>query len=194
MKKKINANTTAHQTTAVTIEEWWATQPMPTDVRESVAVLLQDGRFGLLRFDLYRTFDGSEDWCELDAIGKGGAASPSAGSARYGASQIGMSQKLRQHILRAAFSASMTVIADQLAELRHDIPEFSAYVTAEGMKDGSCEAEEVTDLADRLSGIDSDGVEEAIPNLRRLASECGRLWPKGRDMERQPSTHGLGGF
>jgi hypothetical protein len=133
---------------------------------------------------LDRAFDESADWCRVDVIADGTGASQT----RYGARRIEMPDGLRKHILRVSVAWAMTDIADHLAEYRSDVPEFCAYVSAEGMRCGSAAAEEIDDLAETLKGCDLDyekkEKKEVFANLERLAGECRRLWGESCDHER----------
>ena len=176
---------------AISIREWWACE----DRGGLIVIQLADGRYGLLHVDLGRAFDGSDDWCKLDAIGNAGDGSKDGGHARYLATQFVLPKGIRKYILRRAVSMVMTDIADHLAEYRSDVPEFCAYVSAEGMKSGSAEAEVIEDFADGLTGCDLDyekkDKKEVFANLGRLACECRQLWGDSLDMEQVPATHGF---
>lgn len=148
-----------------------------------ILVWLEDGRKGLLTAYLDIASSGFYGPYVLEAFGKCDDGSKPQGSA-YQASQIILPEDLHKHLVRATISATMSQIADRLAENRDEIPEFSAYVSAEGMKNGRCDAEELTQLADCLERLDFDDDEDeaAIPKLRELASV---MRESGKNPDRQ---------
>jgi hypothetical protein len=155
----------------VKITEWYPQLSSGAET-QSAMVRLEDGRMGMLRINLDNSFTRTGNPCRLAVLRddeKGGC------HIEYLTSPIILPEDLRKHILKARISAMMSNIADRLAENRDEIPEFSAYVSAEGMKDGRCEAEELTQLADCLESFnfdeDVEDDEAAIPNLRALALE-----------------------
>lgn len=193
MKKKVTTTPMETKATddAVKIREWW----FAGDCGGRVVIQLADGRYGLLHIDLGRAFDGSDDWCKLDAIGKGDNGSKDGGHARYLAPQFVLPEGIRKYILRRAVSMVMADIADHLAEYRSDVTEFCAYVSAEGMKSGSAEAGDIENLVDTLNDCDLDyenkEKKEVFANLGRLACECRQLWGDSCDREQAPSMHGF---
>jgi hypothetical protein len=192
VKSKVNETKTTDS--AVKINKWWATQPTEGAMNLPVVVRLEDGRYGLLMVNLDIVFTGTSGCYKLDAIAKADEASQDGGHAHYSDHEFVLPQDLRKHIVRASISATMSCVADRLAENRGDIPEFSAYVSAEGMKSGHCAAEEITQLADCLTSLDFDQDEtedSVIPNLRGLACECQKLWPHGMHEEQRLSGSGL---
>jgi hypothetical protein len=189
--KKASASMSTGTGSKVQVGTWNATQLREGCNIHQVVVWLGDGRQGVLTIDLLQAFTDTEDWMTLAVLPEEGEA-PSKRS-HYTASHISMPESLNKHILRHAVSAAMANVADRLAENRGEIPEFSAYVSAEGMKSGRCEAGEILDLADCLNSIDFDGDamegDTTVPALVRLASEFKRLCKGSLDMD-QPMSGG----
>jgi hypothetical protein len=195
MKRKVNKSNNRKTADAkVKITEWWPSTIPEDSANRLAVVILEDGRYGLLKvnFDVPNIL--AQECYELDVVGKSDSTSKNAGQTHYTGRQIILPEDLRKHILKTSITGLMSNIADRLAEKRDEIPEFSAYVSAEGMKSGHCAAEEITQLADCLESLafDQDETEESvIPNLRGLACECRKLWPHGMHEEQLQSGSGV---
>jgi hypothetical protein len=165
------------------IEAWHAVMP-PQMPEGHMVVTLDDGRTGLLTVDYANAFDGSEQWLTLDV--PGGADGMSA--CRFGASDIVMPADLRKQVLRMSLRAVSSGVADELAQDRGEIPEFGAYVSAEGLAaggydEGSLAMNLIPLLEEIVERDDRDADELSVPVLKRLAGEAKKVWRNGTDTE-----------
>lgn len=165
------------------IVAWRAVMP-PRMPEGHVVVTLDDGRTGLLTVDYANAFDGAEQWLTLDIPG----GADGTGACRVGASDIDMSADLRKQVLRMSLRAVASGVADELAQDRSEIPEFGAYVSAEGLAaggydEGSLAMNLIPWLEEIAERDDRDADELSVPALKRLAGEAKKVWRNGNDTE-----------
>jgi hypothetical protein len=107
---------------------------------------------------------------------------------RFGASDIVMPADLRKQVLRMSLRAVASGVADELAQDRSEIPEFGAYVSAEGLAaggydEGSLAMNLIPWLEEIVERDDRDADELSVPVLKRLAGEAKKVWRNGTDTE-----------
>lgn len=186
--------TTPNAATAekVSIAEWKAAASAPSDVTAQIVITTEDGRQGLLEVAIFDAFDDTTPWCELTVHNQ---ASDAPGCERFTAAQINMPESLRKHILRTSLRMIAEVVADELAESRDEIPEFSAYVSATGLANAGYDhaslCESLIPSLKHVAGGD-DSVREAlcIPQLQRIAAVAKTLWGEGTDRQTAEERRG----
>lgn len=166
---KMNKSTSEKKSAAkAEITRWWALADLVCDDSFTVAVRLRDGRRGFLNVSLSRAFDGTPNWCTLEAAGNGATAC-------YTAGQVVLPAGLRRHIARKALANEAESLFDTLdEELIEEEPRFGAYLAARCLLGGQISAGNLEELEMRISDSGAAGCTEEsdIRNIKRLVREC----------------------
>lgn len=178
----------------VSIREWWAvTMSIGEESGELILVRIDGPRYGLLEVKLPRAFDGSDDWCELNLVAKGGVADQDSGSTRFMAPQIELPQSLRKHIACRALANEASFLAQSIDEdLIEEVPSYGTYLAAQCLSDGEFKSGALEEFADCISDRDAVGCteEDDIKNMKRLVRECKKFIPAGQREKVPLDTHG----
>lgn len=162
------------------VTRWWALADMVCDDSFTVAVRLRDGRQGFLRVSLERAFDGTPDWCTLEASGNGVTAG-------YTAGQVVLPEDLRRQIACKALAYEAEYLFNTLdEELNEEEPRFGTYPAARCLLGGEINAGNLEELEERISDPEAVGCTEEsdVRNMKRLVDICRKLMPQGKEAKR----------